>query len=234
MIKAVCFDFYNTLATYDPPREQVYANIASEMGIKAETKAFFKSLSAADIYYRNEDSRWRIDERPPEDKIAFYSDYATRIFSGAGLKINQDTALQVLAKIRGYNWRFERYEDTLPTLQELEKRGLIIGLISNVVRDMETIYQELGIQPYLSFKVTSAEVGCDKPQPEIFLAALSKAQVKPEEAIHIGDQYEADVLGAQGVGMKGVLIDRNNHFPEITDCPRIRSLSEIIRYVEPL
>lgn len=234
MIKAVCFDFYNTLATYDPPREKVYADIASEMGIKAEAKAFFKSLSAADIYYRNEDSRWRIDERPPEDKIAFYSDYATRIFSGAGVKINQDMALQVLAKIRGYNWRFERYEDTLPTLQELEKRGLIIGLISNVVRDMEAIYQELGIQPYLSFKVTSAEVGCDKPQPEIFLAALSKAQVKPEEAIHIGDQYEADVLGAQGVGMKGVLIDRNNHFPEITDCPRIRSLSEIIGYVEPL
>jgi HAD superfamily hydrolase (TIGR01549 family) len=199
-----------------------------------EAKAFFKSLSAADIYYRNENFRRPIDERPPEDKIEFYSDYATKIFSGAGVNISKDIALQILAKIRGYNWSFKRYEDTLPTLQELKKRGLTMGLISNVVQDMEPVYQELEIQPYLSFKVTSAEVGCDKPRPEIFLAALNKAQVKPEEAIHIGDQYDLDVLGAQGVGMKGVLIDRCNHFPEITDCLRIRSLTDILGYVEPL
>lgn len=232
MIKAVCFDFYNTLATYEPSREQVYANISNEFGIRVEEKALFKSLAIADMYYRNENIRQPIEKRTAEEKIAFYADYATRIFSGAGAQISQDAALQVLAKLQRYSWKFKIYEDTLPTLKALQKRKVTIGLISNVVQDMESVYQELGIQSYLSFKVTSAEAGCDKPQPGIFLAALSKARVKPEETIHVGDQYELDIVGARGVGITGVLLDRNNHFPEITDCPRIRSLSEILEYVE--
>jgi HAD superfamily hydrolase (TIGR01509 family) len=96
---------------------------------------------------------------------------------------------------------------------------------------MEPTYTQLGIQPYLDFKVTSSEVGCDKPQPEIFMAALEKAQVKPEESIFVGDQYHLDIVGARGVGIKGLLIDRNDYSPEITDCPRIHSLTEITQYI---
>jgi putative hydrolase of the HAD superfamily len=119
----------------------------------------------------------------------------------------------------------------LPTLKELKNRGLILGLISNVVQDMESTYTELGIQPYLDIKVTSSEVGYDKPRPEIFMAALEKAQVKPEESIFVGDQYHLDIVGARGVGIKAVLIDHNDYSPEITDCPRIRSLTEITQYI---
>ncbi len=231
MIKAAFFDFYNTLATHHPPREEVYVNTCSQLGIKAEAKAFFQSLSVADMFYRNENSRSPIEKRTMEEKIDFYVKYATRILSGAGIEVSRDTALQVLAKIREHKWEFRAYDDTLPTLKELEKRGLILGLISNVAEDMESTYTDLGLQPYLDFKVTSAEVGCDKPRPEIFMAALKKAQVKPEESIYVGDQYDLDIVGARGVGIKAFLIDRNNYFPEITDCPRIHSLTEITKYV---
>ena len=231
MIKAVFFDFYNTLATYHPPREELYVNICRGLGIEVEAKALFSSLAAADIFYRNENSRSPIDKKTPEEKINFYVEYATRILRGAGVEINRDTALQILAKVREQKWEFKAYEDTLPTLKELENRDLILGLISNVVQDMEPTYTELGLQPYLDFKVTSAEVGCDKPRPEIFQAALKKAQVKPEEVIYIGDQYDLDIVGARGVGMKALLIDRNDYFPDITDCPRIHSLTEITKYI---
>jgi putative hydrolase of the HAD superfamily len=96
---------------------------------------------------------------------------------------------------------------------------------------METTYTKLGLQPYLNFKVTSAEVGYDKPRPEIFLAALKKAASKPEEALYIGDQYQIDIVGARGVGIKALLIDRNDYFPDITDCPRLHSLTEITEYI---
>jgi HAD superfamily hydrolase (TIGR01509 family) len=96
---------------------------------------------------------------------------------------------------------------------------------------MEATYTKLGLQPYLNFKVTSAEVGYDKPRPEIFLAALEKATVKPEEALYVGDQYQIDIVGARGVGIKALLIDRNNYFPDITDCPRLHSLTEIKEYI---
>ncbi len=231
MIKAVFFDFYNTLATHYPPREEAWVNACRELGIKIEAKALFDSLPAADMYWRNEDSRLPVDKRPLEGKINFYAEYATMIMQGAGIEISRDTALQLLAKIQQHKWEFKVYDDTLSTLQELKKRGLIIGLVSNVVKDMEPTYTELGIQPYLDFKVTSSEVGCDKPQPEIFMAALEKAKVKPEESIFVGDQYHLDIVGARGVGIKAVLIDRNDYSPEITDCPRIHSLNEITQYI---
>ena len=231
MIKAVCFDFYNTLASHHPPREGVYVNACRDLGVEVEAKALFNSLPAADMYYRDENSRSPIEERAPEDKIDFYAKYATRILAGAGVQLSRDTALQLLAKLRQYDWKFKAYNDTLPALQELKSRGLILGLISNVAQDMESTYEELGLQPYLAFKVTSSEVGCDKPRPEIFLAALEKARVKPEEAIYVGDQYDLDIVGARGVGMKGVLIDRNDFFTDIADCPRIHRLTEIVEYV---
>ena len=231
MIKAVFFDFYNTLATYHPPREELYVSICSELGIKAEAKALFSSLAAADIFYRNKNSRSPIDKKTPEEKINFYIEYATMILKGAGVEISRDTALQILAKLREQKWEFRVHDDTLPTLEVLKNRGLILGLISNVVEDMESTYTELGLQPYLNFKVTSAEVGCDKPNPEIFQAALQKAQVKPEEVIYTGDQYDIDIVGARGVGMKALLIDRNDYFPDITDCPRIRSLAEVTKHI---
>jgi len=231
MIKAVLFDFYNTLATHHPPREEVWVDASREFGINLEARTLFNSLPAADMYWRDEDSRSPIDKRPTEDKIEFYAEYATRILHEAGAEASRDIALQILAKLRGHKWEFKAYDDTLPTLKDLKNRSLTIGLVSNVVQDMEPTYTELGLQPYLDFKVTSAEVGCDKPRPEIFMAALKKAQVKPEESIYVGDQYQLDIVGARGVGIKAVLIDRNNYSPEITDCPRISSLTEITEYI---
>jgi HAD superfamily hydrolase (TIGR01549 family) len=231
MIKAVFLDFYNTLASYSPPREDVYIDSSRKLGINVEAKDLFNSLSAADIFYRNENSQSRIDKRPSEEQINFYVEYITRIISGAGAQISRDQALKILAKIKEYKWEFKVYSDALPALDTLKQRGLIVGLISNVAQDMESTYDKLGLQPYLDFKVTSAEVGFDKPRPEIFLAALKKAAVKPEEALYVGDQYQIDIVGARGVGIKALLIDRNDYFTDITDCPRIRSLTEVVNYL---
>ncbi|MCK4331626.1 MAG: hypothetical protein KAW81_03615, partial [Dehalococcoidia bacterium] len=99
------------------------------------------------MYWRDESSRSPIDDRSPEEKIDFYAEYATRILRGVGVEPNRDTALQILAKLREYDWRFKAYDDTLPTLRELTNRGLTLGLISNVVQDMESTYEELGLKP---------------------------------------------------------------------------------------
>jgi len=232
MIKAVFFDFYKTQPSHAPPREVIYGSTCHELGIEVEAKALFNSLPAADMYYRDENSRSPIDNRSEEEKIDFYVQYASRILAGAGVQLSHDAALQLLAKLRQFDWKMKAYDDTLPALEELRRRGLILGLISNVAQDMESTYEEMGLNSYLAFKVTSSEVGCDKPQPEIFQAALKKAEVKPEEAIHVGDQYDLDIVGARGVGMKGVLVDRNDFFRDITDCPRIHSLTEIVQYVQ--
>ena len=61
--------------------------------------------------------------------------------------------------------------------------------------------------------------------------ALEKARVKPEEAVHVGDQYKLDVMGARGVGITPILIDRYDVYPKVSDCPRIQSLSQLAEYL---
>lgn len=231
MIKAAFFDFYNTLATHQPPRERVYADICGELGIHVELKRLFTSLSEADMYMRQETSRLPMDRRSEQQKLDFYIEYITRILKGAGVDINRDIALQIIPGLQKRRWELKTCEDTMPALEQLKRRGLIIGLISNVIQDMDSTFTRLGLQPYLDIKVTSGEIGYDKPEPEIFLAALRKAELEPAEAIYVGDQYEIDVLGARGVGMQAVLIDRNDYFLEITDCPRINSLIQVLEYI---
>jgi putative hydrolase of the HAD superfamily len=231
MIKAVFFDFFNTLVTYQPPREQVYTNICSQYGIHVEPKALSKPLIVADLFWRDEERRSPIDNRPPQEQAAFWSKYIIKALNGAGVEISPDLALQVLLKMKEMKWDFVRYDDTLKTLETLKDRGLILGLISNAGKNMDKTYEDLGLLKYLDYFVTSFEVGYDKPQPEIFLAALQKAQLKAEETLYVGDQYDIDIVGAKGVGITAVLLDRNDWFGEITDCIRINNLSELIDYI---
>ena len=126
---------------------------------------------------------------------------------------------------------FVLFDDVLPTFEVLKQRGLILGLISNITQDITPSCQKLGLAPYLNFIVTSHEVGSDKPQPPIFLAALERGGVEASETVYVGDQYNSDVVGARGVGIRPVLLDCYGLFKEVTDCPRIESLAELTEHL---
>ena len=81
----------------------------------------------------------------------------------------------------------------------------------------------------MDFIITSGDVGSGKPKPEIFNKALEIVNAKPCESIHVGDQYESDIKGALGVGIRPVLIDRDDMYPEGTynKSERIESLLQL-------
>ena len=230
MIKAVCFDLHNTLAYYDPPRAEVHAWACHECGIPVNSEAIRQSLPEADAFWVKEDSGSPVDKRPDKERFALYAEYEAKLIKGAGFGVAPEIASQVLVKAR-QSLRFRLYDDALPTLKLLKDRGLKLGLISNVSEDILSIIKDLGLEPYLDFQVTSLEVGVDKPHPDIFRAALRKAGSVAEETTYIGDQYDSDVVGAWGVGMKAVLLDRSDSFVRISGCPRIHSLTEIPDYI---
>ena len=87
------------------------------------------------------------------------------------------------------------------------------------------------LSPYLDFKVSSRTVGAEKPHAPIFEAALRESGVEPSDAIHVGDQYDGDVVGARNVGIKPILIDRDGVHPEHDDVDRISALDEVLRFV---
>jgi FMN phosphatase YigB (HAD superfamily) len=56
--------------------------------------------------------------------------------------------------------------------------------------------------------VYSFESGHRKPEPEIFLDALDRVGVAPEQNLMVGDNLTADCIGARRVGMQAALIER--------------------------
>jgi HAD superfamily hydrolase (TIGR01549 family) len=232
MIKAVFFDFYNTLVDYDPPREVTQARLLGEMGIKISPQALLRPIMLADDFLSREHSRLSLGKRSKEELAALYGRYHGMILKEAGLEASLELIGAILKKSLAIELKLALYDDVAPALDNLKKLGLTLGLISNVDRDISSSYDGLGLGKWLKLKITSQEVGFNKPRPEIFLAALKQAKVEPAEAIYVGDQYQIDVVGANRVGMRGILIDRHDFFGDISDSTRIRSLTEVARHLD--
>jgi HAD superfamily hydrolase (TIGR01549 family) len=232
MIKAVFFDYYNTLVDYDPPRQVTEAEMLGELGVKVKPEALLHPLLAADDFLSKEHSRLSLGKRSQEELAALYGRYHGMILKGAGVEPKPELIGALLKRWFNLKLKMALFDDVTPALYELKKRGLTLGLISNIDRDISATYDHLGLDKWLQLKVTSQDVGVTKPHPEIFQAALQKAKVEPLEAIYVGDQYEIDVLGANRVGMRGILIDRHDFFGNVTDSIRIRSFAEIIEHLD--
>jgi putative hydrolase of the HAD superfamily len=233
VIKAVFLDWFNTLARFEPPREELHCQALQEFGVEASAEKVKRGILLADKYWFDENIKSKIEARSPEEQAEIGLRYEQILLNEAGVKVTKELLLKVIKKLQELykGITFVLFEDVLSTLKELKGKKYILGLLTNLSRDMAPICRQLGLEPYLDFVVTSEEVGSDKPQPPIFLAALERAGVNASEAVHIGDQYKIDVVGARGVGINPILIDRYDFYPDVTDCPRIHHLSELARYL---
>jgi len=231
MIKAVFFDFYSTLVSFDPPREELQAVACREFGIEVELKAITRGYWFADDFMSRENARSPIHKRSAADGLAFWSEYEAIILKNAGVDVTKDLALRIFTRARQLDRKLVLFDDALPIIRTLKGRGKILGLVSNLSRALDGDCDELGLTPYIDFALTSAEIGAEKPHPPIFLAALERAGVSASEAIHVGDQYHSDVVGAKGVGISPLLLDRDGFWEGVNDCPRIRSLAEIVNHL---
>jgi putative hydrolase of the HAD superfamily len=108
---------------------------------------------------------------------------------------------------------FDIYDDVLPTLASLREHRLKLGLVSNTGRDLEAFIAHHGLD--VDAALSSGAHGKTKPHPTIFRAALDLLGVSATEAVMIGDSIEDDVHGATAVGMRGLLLDRENRYPDV-------------------
>jgi putative hydrolase of the HAD superfamily len=125
----------------------------------------------------------------------------------------------------------QKFDSCVPTevpktLQDLKNDGYTIGLVSNRRRPIVEELNELGLTPYLDFAYVAGEVDAWKPDPQIFDRAIVEAGFAPEQMIYVGDNYYADIVGAQRAGLTPILIDPEYVFPDAA-CTVIHSIGEI-------
>lgn len=106
------------------------------------------------------------------------------------------------------NWQLE--EDALLTLRTLEAGGYRLGLVSNAGdhQDVFQLVDRFQIEPFFDFVLTSAACSYRKPHPRIFELAMAHWNILPREIAMVGDSLEADIRGAQRLGIYAVWIAR--------------------------
>jgi len=116
------------------------------------------------------------------------------------------------------------YPDAVTSLEALGQMGLRLGLIS-IASDhglVEQVLHRTGLAPYLDPVVSSAAFGRVKPDPGIFRFVLERWGSPPEQCVMVGDTLDADIEGAQALGMRAILVtmDPNPNNARVAD--RIR------------
>ncbi len=125
------------------------------------------------------------------------------------------------------NWFMVLGPDAVPVLSLLSKH-FRLGVISNAHGTLDRDLEILGIRHFFEFVTDSHQEGACKPHPDIFKRSLERADVRPNRAVHIGDQPAADVGGALAIGMSAILYDGQGIFSEIKipGVPRFHSLMD--------
>jgi len=205
-------DVGDTLIRAHPSWAGVYRQGLLEAGIDLAEKDLERAL-----LQETQAGGWWLDETPFEPTAA--NSFATVLaFDAAVLarlghpNLGQDAFRRIEdAFARRSAWYV--YPDVLPALDALNGAGIRLCVISNFVWGAPELIHDLELARHFEALVISARVGFQKPNPGIFRHALEQMRVVPERALHVGDSYRADVLGARRLGIGAVLIARGTGDP---------------------
>lgn len=230
-IKAVFFDLGGTLLVMR--RDRIFRRVLQEEGRKVSLERVHSAYIGAEPWWL---SVYGNKVMTAEQTNEAYRNLDEKVFAALFPQEDGAEALRISKLVRK-RWPelegqipLELYPDAEPTLAKLRDDGYPLGLISNAPPDTGRVVDALGLRRYLASVVISGVVGYSKPHPEIFRIALKEVGVSPGEALHVGDLYEADVVGARNAGISCLLIDRDGAQTDL-DCPHIRSLAEVYRYL---
>jgi putative hydrolase of the HAD superfamily len=123
--------------------------------------------------------------------------------------------------------------DTVDALEELRRRGYLLGVISNCTEDVAIVWPETALRPLFDVAVFSSTAGCMKPDPRIYRLVCAELGVDAAECLFVGDGANDELAGAQRIGMTPVLIHRPGEDPEwdgLREWPglRVTSISEVL------
>ena len=100
---------------------------------------------------------------------------------------------------------WETFPDTESALVRSRRMGFRNVVLSNHAPELDELVTGLGLDPLLDAVVNSAVTGYEKPHPEAFRLA-QRAAGDVAEVWMVGDRYDADIVGAEAVGVPAVLV----------------------------
>ncbi len=206
MISTLTIDALGTLVRMEPPAPHLRAELRRVAGVEVSEERAARGFAAEIAYYLAH----HLEGGDPASLSALRDRCAAVLRDALELP---DLELAQVREALLASLHFHAFPDAAPALEELRARGLRLVVASNWDSSLPQVLERAGLAPLLDGVVSSAMVGATKPAPEVFRAALALAGAGPEEALHVGDSLDNDVVGARELGIRAVLIARDGATP---------------------
>jgi putative hydrolase of the HAD superfamily len=207
-VKAVIFDFYNTLAespAWGPSWQEMVAGIGFELPPEVQDRWWNDGVDGIE---HDEHSQSR------DHYVAWQQARLRGMLTECGVPPDgQDRLIEQAREIGGHR-HITAYDETRSVLADLRARGITLAICSNWDWDLEEAIEAAGLTGTVDVALSSAWVGARKPHRRMYEAVLDEINrldgidVAPADALFVGDTWTCDVEGPRAVGLVPLYLRR--------------------------
>ncbi len=225
-LRLITFDATNTLITVARDTGAQYAEVAALYGVRGATEVRDDPAKVAQLSAAFRPAFNRLDAEQPNyglqngsNPVQWWSSLVARTFEDVGFDFSsEEEAKKIRATAahlwkvysRGSAWKLKDGAKDLLTDLRAARPSVELAVLSNSDDRLEVILAELGISHLFQYRFISAQMGAEKPSPEIFAAVFSRAHIsRPRtEYLHVGDSLEKDYRPALAAGGNAILVSK--------------------------
>jgi putative hydrolase of the HAD superfamily len=225
-IQHVFFDLDHTLWDFEKNSDLSFKKVFDKQNITIDLNSFLTVYKPLNLQY------WKLyrEEKISKDELRYGR--LKNTFDAVNYAITDDLidviAVEYIDFLPDFNHLFEHTFEILEYLKDKYQLHIITNGFEEIqIKKMESS----NILHYFNSVITSESVGVKKPNPKVFYHALEVANAKKENSIMIGDNIEADVLGAINIGMQAIHCNFEQEKVVDLNIISIASLLEIKQYL---
>ena len=219
IVKDIFFDLDHTLWDFDKNSMLAFKRVFKKFKITIEFDAFLKIYEPINVEYWK---KYREDKVSKENlrrgRLIDSFNFFDLIYTTEKIDEIADAYIQELP------FDNHLFEGALEILDYLILKYKLHIITNGFEEVQHKKLKNSGIDCYFSTVTTSEEVGLKKPNPKVFLTALNKANSLPAQSVMIGDSLEADILGANNIGMQTIFYNYRNE----SISKKIKSIDSLI------
>lgn len=204
-ITDVFFDLDHTLWDFDKNSALTFEKIFKMNGVDVHLQTFLSQYEPINLKY------WKLYREENIDKMSLRYNRLCETFEVVGYNVSSEVINQLSIDYITHLTSFNHLLDNTFEILDYLYKNYQLHIITNGFEEVQ--YGKLtksNIHHYFKTVTNSEMVGVKKPNPKIFNHALKVAKVNADQSVMVGDNYEADILGAINVGMDAIFFGAYN------------------------
>ncbi|WP_298896669.1 YjjG family noncanonical pyrimidine nucleotidase [uncultured Psychroserpens sp.] len=224
-IKHIFFDLDHTLWDFDKNSALTFEKIFEIHQLDLDTKDFLDLYEPINLNY------WKLYREEKIDKSSLRYRRLKDAFDAVRFDVSDQIINQLSEDYITYLTTFNHlFDGTVDILEHLQSDYHLHIITNGFEEAQQRKMDNANISQYFKTITNSERAGVKKPNPIIFNHALDLAEAKPNESLMIGDNYEADILGAMDVGLDVILFNYHDYNAE-DHIKQVKRLEDLKKYL---